>query len=175
MDLDTSLFYTINGIAGHWPWLDEFMRLVSRPGTFFIPGLLGLYFWYSCKGAKALIQALLLAALVIAVDATGFAIKQVIARPRPCQVLPGVTRVTGCGRAFGFPSNHAANTAAAATFFQLLYPGTGLIAWPLLALIGFNRVYVGAHYATDVLGGWLIGALGAWLLVHLLRSRHWLN
>ena len=60
-------------------------------------------------------------------------------------------------------------------FFQLLYPGISLVAWPIVVLIGFSRVYVGAHYPSDVLGGWMIGGLGAWFYVRLLRSRHWLR
>jgi undecaprenyl-diphosphatase len=60
------------------------------------------------------------------------------------------------------------NTAAAAAFFQVLYPRSGWISWPLVAAIGLSRVYIGAHYATDVAGGWIIGgAIGgaaAWLL-----------
>ena len=145
MDWDINVFYSINGLAGHWPWLDEIMRLASRPGTYILPGLLALYFWYRGERRKALVKALLLAALVFSVDATGFAVKQPIARPRPCQTLPDVKRVAGCGRAYGFPSNHAVNTATAAMFFQLLYPRTVFVAWSLIALIGFNRVYVGAH------------------------------
>ncbi|MGH7252010.1 MAG: phosphatase PAP2 family protein, partial [Nitrospiraceae bacterium] len=57
---------------------------------------------------------------------------------------------------------HALNTAAAAAFAQVLYPVTGWGPWPLVAVIGFSRVYVGGHYVSDVLGGWIIGgSLGA--------------
>jgi len=173
MDWDKNFFYIINGMAGHWPWLDEFMRLVSRPGNYLVPGALAALYWFRQSGRKALLHALVLAALIASVDATGFAVKQLVARPRPCQGLQNVKKITGCGRAFGFPSNHAVNTAAAAMFFQLLYPRAVVVAWPLVALIGFNRVYVGAHYPTDVLGGWLLGAFSAWLVIRLLQARRW--
>ncbi|MGH7852359.1 MAG: phosphatase PAP2 family protein [Candidatus Binatia bacterium] len=175
MHWDVDLFYSINGLAGHWPWLDEFMRLMSRPGTYFIPGLFALVYWYYKKGRQAVVLALVLAALIGLADVTGNGVKQLIARPRPCQVLTGVKKITGCGRAYGFPSNHAVNSAAAAMFFQLIYPKAGLVIWPIVALLGFNRVYVGGHYLTDVLGGWLFGVINAWLVVRFARSRRWIK
>ena len=175
MDWDTFLFFSINGMAGHWPWLDELMRLMSRPGTYVIPGFLALAYWYRRKELQAVLLSLVLAALIALGDATASGVKRLVARPRPCQVLSDVRKLTGCGRAFGFPSNHAVNTSAAGLFFQLIYPKTAVIAWPLVALIGFNRVYVGGHYVTDVLGGWLLGGIEAWLVVRLLRARGWVK
>ncbi|MFO0733789.1 MAG: phosphatase PAP2 family protein [Nitrospiraceae bacterium] len=77
----------------------------------------------------------------------------------PCLTLQNVHALLGCGKAFSFPSNHAVNTAAAAAFFQVLYPRSGWISWPLVAAIGSR---IGAHYLSDVMGGWVIGrAIGA--------------
>jgi membrane-associated phospholipid phosphatase len=38
----------------------------------------------------------------------------------------------------------------------------------LIALIGFSRVFLGVHFATDVVGGFLLG--GAWLMVGIALS-----
>ncbi|MDR4473156.1 MAG: phosphatase PAP2 family protein [Nitrospira sp.] len=34
-----------------------------------------------------------------------------------------------------------------------------MISWPLVAAIGMSRVYIGAHYLTDVIGGWIVGVV----------------
>ena len=169
MDWDTYIFYSLNGLAGHWPWLDQSMRLISRPWTYVLPILLAFAFWFWKERSRALVLALVLGALIPLADKGASVVKELVARPRPCQILKDVTRVTGCGKAYGFPSNHAVNTAAAALFFHLLYPQTAAVVWPFVALIGFNRVYVGAHYPTDVLGGWLLGVIAAWVVVRLGR------
>ena len=169
MDWDTYIFYSINGLAGQLPWFDALMRSTSRPQTLLIPGLLAFDFWYWKERRHALVLAFVLGGLILLADASAYRVKQLVSRPRPCQTLKDVKKVTGCGQAYGFPSNHAVNTASAALFFQLLYPQTAIVAWPLVVLVGFNRVYVGAHYVTDVLGGWLIGVMYTWLIVRVLR------
>ena len=116
--------------------------------------------------------AVTLTVIVLLADVVGAQVKHLVARSRPCLVFEHVHQVAGCGGTFSFPSNHAMNTASAAAFLQVLYPATGWISWPLVALIGLSRVYVGAHFVTDVLGAWVMGAMigaGAGLIVA--RSR----
>ncbi len=160
MDWDVELFYAINSLAGRSSFFDLVMVFLSSPGNLYVPGFLAFAYWFWANRREALIGSASLAALIGLSDFLGAQVKHLVARPRPCQLLERVHEVVGCGGAFSFPSNHAVNTAAAATFFQVLYPTTGWISWPLVVLIGFGRVYLGGHYITDVLGGWGIGALG---------------
>ena len=117
-----------------------------------------------------LIAAPVLGGLIGLGDFVGARIKDFVVRPRPCMVLSDIHQIEACGKVFGFPSNHAVNTATAAAFLQVLYPRSGWISWPFVGLIGLARVFIGAHYVTDVLGGWILGGLCgaamAWLLLH---------
>ncbi len=159
MEWDLAMFNVINGLAGESALLDEVMIRLGHPSQLIVPILLALGYWGWTHTRQALIGAPSLAVLIVLVDFVGAQLKHLTARARPCQALQQIHEVVGCGGTFSFPSNHALNTATAAAFFQVLYPATGWVAWPLVALIGFSRVYVGGHYATDVVGGWVLGGV----------------
>lgn len=59
-----------------------------------------------------------------------------------------------------FPSNHASNTMAFALAFSFMFGWAVWILVPLSLLVGYSRIYCGAHYPLDVVAGWIIG--GSW-------------
>lgn len=169
MNWDESLFHAINGLAGQSDLLDWLALTFSSPGLLWVPGILfGSYWLWLCR-REMLIAAPVLGGMIGLLDFVGARLKDLIGRPRPCMALTDIHQIEACGKVFGFPSNHAINTAAAAAFLQVLYPRSGWVSWPLVGLIGLARVFIGAHYVTDVLGGWVIGGLGgaamAWVLL----------
>ena len=177
MNWDESLFLAINGLAGHAPAFDQFFLLLGNHSTLYIPAALAIGYWAWANRQELMIAGPLLAGVVGLADFLGGQCKWLVERVRPCRAIGEAVMIEpgGCGGLFSFPSNHAVNTATAAAFLQVLYPKSGWISWPIVGLVGFARVYVGAHYVTDVLGGWLIGgALGAgaaWLLIQWPRFR----
>ncbi|MBR2645391.1 MAG: phosphatase PAP2 family protein [Clostridia bacterium] len=79
---------------------------------------------------------------------------------------------------YSFPSGHSANAvtvygslAAHEKKRRLLW----VLAIVLPLLVGFSRVFVGAHYPTDVLGGWVLGIIIVALIPWLRRKikNHW--
>jgi undecaprenyl-diphosphatase len=96
-------------------------------------------------------------------------IKAAVDRPRPPGELTSTTLAS-------FPSGHAAYaTGLVAIAIALRLRGALLAAVvALAALVGLSRVYLRAHYLTDVLAGWALGAaafaagaLACALVVHM--------
>ena len=161
MGVDEALFLAINGLAGQLEAVDHFFLQLGNRSTLYLPGACAIAFWIWNTRREALLGGPVLGAAVGLTDFVGGQLKWVFERVRPCRALAEAVKIepSGCGGLFSFPSNHAANTAAIAAFLQVLYPKSGWVTWPIVALIGFARVYIGAHYVTDVLGGWMLGAL----------------
>lgn len=168
--MDLALFRWINQGQRN-PFFDQVMPLVTEFDHWRYP-LLGLWlvlFFWGRRETK--ITLLLLAALVGLLDySNSFFFKHLFARPRPCQVLAEVHTFWPCPRSFSFPSNHAANIFGAAFFLSWIYRPWSPLLIALAALVGYSRVYVGEHYPLDVLGGAVLGALGAGSLL-LIRGQ----
>jgi undecaprenyl-diphosphatase len=170
MNWDIALFYAINGLAERWTWLDAVMVALAQPRVALVPAALIFAYWFWRRRREALIGGAAVAGLILLSDFLGARVKHLVMRTRPCWVLDNVQQLVGCGGMYSFPSNHAVNTAAAAAFMQVLYPRTGWVSWPVVGLIGFARVYVGAHFVTDVVGGWVMGAVLGVAVALLLRQ-----
>ncbi|MCW5251270.1 phosphatase PAP2 family protein [Streptomyces sp. SHP 1-2] len=103
-------------------------------------------------------------------------LKAAVDRPRPVWAVP-----VDSARYAAFPSGHAMTaTFVCLLLVWLLYRhgasrGVRRTAVALAALsvagVGFTRVWLGVHWTTDVVGGWLLGALVAALAV--LAHRRW--
>jgi undecaprenyl-diphosphatase len=156
--LDASMPFVTNLFKAHW--------FLYGAG----PALLALWIW---KGRRRALQVIVVAALAAGTaDFVAYhVLKPWVARPRPEYTVSEVdVRVPNGGR-YGFPSNHAANSAAAAAVLSAAYPAGAPAFIAAAAIVGYSRVYVGAHYPADVLAGWLLGAALGWLWAALLLER----
>jgi undecaprenyl-diphosphatase len=108
-----------------------------------------------------------------------FLVKEMINRDRPT-VVPHLREVSTPS----FPSGHALLSAVVyltlATLLMHTVRGRLLklycLAWAMFLtfLVGISRIYLGVHYPTDVLAGWMVGlawALLCWLVAQYLRRQ----
>lgn len=58
---------------------------------------------------------------------------------------------------FSFPSNHATNVFALAAYFSYNYRKLTLPCFVAASLVGYSRIYLGAHYPMDILAGATLG------------------
>ncbi len=76
------------------------------------------------------------------------------------------------GPGHGFPSSHVAVAFGAAWMIRRIWPGSGVVSVALAAGCAWTRMLAGAHFATDVMGGAIVGWLATALLwrIHLRAS-----
>ncbi len=160
-------------------WLEGAALDITALGSGFVLGLVV----FAIVGFL-LLQGTYRTALFVLVATTGGSLlntglKEVFQRPRP-EVVPHLREVMS----LSFPSGHAMTSAAVyLTLGALLMRITERrltklycmgIAMLLTALVGVSRVYLGVHYPTDVLAGWLAGmswALLCWIIERWLERR----
>lgn len=88
------------------------------------------------------------------------AVKPLVARVRPYEVIKEITILTHQPGDHSFPSGHSAGSFACAwAFFRAYKKKWGVPALVLASLIAISRLYVGVHYPTDVIGGIVIGII----------------
>lgn len=169
-NLDNGLFVLINSGLGR-EWLDPvflaFSSLGSGPILLFTLALL------SHQGRRRLVTHLLiLLALLLVFAPASKKLKRMFHRDRPAielaepehADLPPV-RAVGVEhpRRRSFPSGHTMLAFYTMVYAGLVRPGCRWWALGLAACVAFSRVYVGAHFPLDCVGGALFGSAAGWL------------
>ncbi|HEX7736333.1 MAG TPA: phosphatase PAP2 family protein [Ktedonobacteraceae bacterium] len=166
------------------PWLNMFMVGISYLGNtmWLFVGLIALtalVFWL----LRFRLEALALIFICLSNSLLNVLVKLLIARPRPAQPLVLVLQYAN-GKSFpsGHVMSYVAYWGALFTFSIILFRKRRwwrntllVISSFFVVLVGPSRIYLGDHWASDVLGGYLLGGLWLWVCLWLytkLKERH---
>ena len=175
VDADLVATQTVQGIEA--PWFGPLMLAVSAigffPQSYLIVAVVAALFWragYRTESGFALAAAASVTLTAI--------VKALVGRPRPASDLVAV--IEGAG-GHSFPSGHALFYV---TFFGFLAylayaqlkPGRlrTAVLWltgVLIVLVGPSRIWMGHHWASDVLASYALGLTYLVILVHLYSRR----
>ena len=135
------------------PALDGLMKAVSFMGTIqFYLVLIPFIYWV--VDVQLGFRVLL---VLISTDFLASAFKLLLHQPRPYWV--GDVKQLSTEPSYGIPSSHASDTLGVWGYlaYRLKKNWFWVVSILLILLIAFSRMYLGGHFPTDVLAGWLIG------------------
>lgn len=178
LDWDASLFLWLNGHLAN-PLLDPFMNAATDLGNGFYLYPIGLALMLLFARSHVLRDAVLWTSTSLIGFALGEILKHAFARQRPLSYFgDAISRhavhvhVVGPHLyAFSFPSGHSYTIFSAASLFGYLYPRIAVPLYLVACTTGLSRVYVGAHFPGDVLGGAAIGLVSTALTIKLVWPR----
>ena len=174
-EMDASLYRLVNRFADETGFAHPVMVAYAKYGVAAFAALL-LAGWWHARGAgdgRAVAASLWGGAGALAALGVGQMIGHLVNRARPYTLMPAAHVLIARSADFSFPSDHATAVGAVAAGLWLANRRLGRLAGALALLMALARVYVGAHYPGDVLGGLALGAavvVGFWPLAsRLLR------
>ncbi len=158
--IDLSLSSRLHEIAS--PAMDQLLSVITDLGSTGVLILVALVAAVALELRGKRAQALFVVLAVVATLALNGLLKLIIARPRPESEWAGIASGTS------FPSGHSMNAfvvyvALALVAWQLWGRRVGIVALVLALMlataVGVSRIYLGVHWPTDVMGGFVAGIL----------------
>jgi membrane-associated phospholipid phosphatase len=118
-----------------------------------------LYAWLrrrkrSRRALRELVPSVALATLIVE-----YPIKAYFRRRRPFIEIVRALVIGKKPGSWSFPSGHTCSSFAAARVLSTVWPRYAPLYYALASLVGFSRIYLGAHYPGDVLSGAFAGTV----------------
>ena len=153
------------------PALDAIMKFITHlgdTGAIWIVFTLLLLCIPRTRKAGVICAVAMIANLLL----TNIALKNIIQRIRPYDVMDSLKILVEAEHDFSFPSGHtAASFSCAWAMRRTLSKKIWIPAIILAVLISISRLYVGVHYPTDVLAGVIVGSFAAEISFRALKKR----
>jgi undecaprenyl-diphosphatase len=171
--IDVAIFRWINTGWSN-PKLDAFFTFVTDIHHFYwvlAPLILYWLIWGKAKHRWLVLS--LVVGITLSDQISAHILKFIFERIRPCNALPDVLTPAGKSDAFSFPSSHAANMGSSMFLLSMAFQPWIPLFVIIALLVGLSRIYLGLHYPSDVLGGYLIGLLLGylvWVMVEKLKG-----
>lgn len=171
IEIDRQFFIFLNGL--HTPWLDPVMFYASKKFLWIPFYAILLWLFNKTYGWKTTLVILFFIVVLITMsDQISGYLKNTFQRLRPVrdEELEGIVHFVNhrSGGRYGFVSSHASNSFALAVFVihilknKVKYIIPVMIGWA--GLKSYSRIYLGAHFPGDILGGILLGLACAVLI-----------
>ncbi|MDZ4717854.1 MAG: phosphatase PAP2 family protein [Roseiflexaceae bacterium] len=157
--LDARLFLAINHLP-HTKWTNRCMFAVTTIMTGGFGWLLGLLLGAVLekrRARRALLQ--IVPPLWFATIMVEYPIKYFFRRSRPFADIVQAIAIGKKPGSYSFPSGHSAAAFAGAWLLRRHYPKFTALWYAIAGLVGFSRIYLGAHYPSDVVIGGLAGTV----------------
>lgn len=165
--MDFEILYRIQEM--HRAFLNPVMIGVSalgNNGLIWILGAVALLFFKKTRRCGIL----MLVSMAVCFIVGNLCIKNLVQRPRPCQIDTAVQLLIPIPSEYSFPSGHTLHGFTAATIIFLHHRRAGIAALLFAAVIAFSRMYLFVHFPTDILGGLILGVMTA-IIVYQVYSR----
>lgn len=163
IQLDKQLFVFLNGLGseqydGFWLFITK--QLHWTPLFLFVFYLL----WKKVGWKNLLLILICIAAMITFCDQFTNLVKNNILRLRPCndEEINCTIRIVKSSATFSYFSGHAANSMAATVFVFLIlkkYYKYAFLLFLFPLIFAYSRIYLGLHFPSDILSGYLFGAL----------------
>ncbi|MGA5279369.1 phosphatase PAP2 family protein [Streptomyces griseoincarnatus] len=173
--MDQAVADVLNGaVAGHGVVVRALRVVTDLGGS---PALA----WVTSVGVVwLLLRRQVRAALFVAVATVGAWILISVVKALVGRLRPVVDEPLEAPSGLSFPSGHALSSLVSYGVLLLVFlpvmnrtvrRAATAVAVVLVVLVGFTRIALGVHYLSDVVAGWLLGAV--WLAVTAVAFRHW--
>jgi undecaprenyl-diphosphatase len=169
--VDWRIFHAIYGVSLHHHWVGSLFNAIEK-ASIPVMVLATVLLWFFARPGEerkwklAAGSAFASAAVAIVIDQV---IHTIYDRPRPYESHPTLSHPWASSTDAAFPSDHSSASFAIAFAVLAFDRVVGSLFIAAAAIIAIGRVFVGAHYVTDVLASVVVAAAAAYLVVRFGR------